>query len=326
MSKASKAPSQNTIRTSVNSVFKDFNFDCNFEFASRLFLAGFSFEGFDRILDGSVTNPNDGSAEEKDFLFKNSLIYTTIMFAIARTKDNSTFTSLMLVVDPDDGKAAWDAIKKHFTNESVLTRNNLICDMISLKRKEGEAVSRFRERAGLNFSRVDALNIRLSDLQACIFINGLGPEFKDLINNLNLQPSLTLQKATNDALQFEAQIVRGANELITPEEGLKHARRATTLNEDHDEKLAHAYYVYRTRHPDNMRQPKALYRRLKCFSCGSFGHKAADCYYKDRKRKNQNEKEEKEKEEESPKKAMMARSNVFDKSPNGGEIRIANSR
>jgi len=52
--------------------------------------------------------------------------------------------------------------------------------MISLKRKEGEAVSRFRERAGLNFSRVDALNIRLSDVQACIFINGLGPEFKEL--------------------------------------------------------------------------------------------------------------------------------------------------
>ena len=55
-------------------MFKDFNFDCNFEFASRLFLSGFAFEGFDKILDGSVTNPNDGTAEEEDFLFKNSVI------------------------------------------------------------------------------------------------------------------------------------------------------------------------------------------------------------------------------------------------------------
>ena len=180
------------------------------------------------------------------------------------------------------------------------------------------------------FSRVDALNIKLSDLQATIFINGLGPEFKDLINNLNLQSSLTLQKATNDALQFEAQIVRGANEMMTPEEGLKHARRATFTPLDRDDEVAHAYYVYRSTHPDNMRQPKALYRKMKCYSCGSFGHKAVDCYFKDRKRKNQSEKEEKEKEkdEEPPKKAkaLMARSNVFDKIYDDCDVKLAKSR
>jgi len=81
-----------------------------------------------------------------------------------------------------------------------------------------------------------------------------------------------------------------------------------------------------------MRQTAQLYRKLKCYSCGSFGHKAEHCYYPDiRKRKHQEEEkqEEKEREEESPKKcakAMMARANVFDKSHNGGDINIANSR
>jgi len=133
-----------------------------------------------------------------------------------RKAERKVYSTLMLCLDddvlkyatdvkPGDGLQLWKAMCKQFERSTFGAKRKLLTELFNLRQRSSEPVADFIFRAHRIQHRLDDLNLKLHDsLVLTVLVNGVKPEFDQLVTVITTQENITLAKA-EDMLREHAE-------------------------------------------------------------------------------------------------------------------------
>ena len=137
--------------------------------------------------DIKATELKDIQQYTKVYAVRSAALYKFLVMSISHATSGKTLATSLVQKNRGNGVDAMAALENLHLNPSAQSKLSAIQTLLTLSqgsRNPQETVSEFKVRVEQAHQRIDALNVEISDLVSLLFLQGLAPHLRSVVDTI----------------------------------------------------------------------------------------------------------------------------------------------
>ena len=177
-------------------------------------------------------NPHNAGEYRDIYNYQNRTCYQILCKVVENDIEANSLILQPQYSDTTDGLAAWKALIQKYTQVSNTEKFNTIIRALTMKQEETESTEQYKIREQHIQNLIASQKITLSDIRLSVWINGLKPKYKTVVEGLMTSgQALTIDTVNEACKQFDLRF-QVTNEQAVAHKAAKPSSTSTSSSSD----------------------------------------------------------------------------------------------